>query len=565
MNKLLCLSLAIVTLLLFSCAVNEPASAGSVNGKSISKDDFYSSYRGHYTMFSYQNGRIPDNNEKQSIFSETWVNITRSLILRNYYQKYKISTTMREVIDTLSTSIPQHVKVSQAFAKNGKFDKNLYLQSLLTDRPENMSALRKQYQEYLIPNQKLQAKLIERELISKQEAAQIGKILASKADITLNVFSATGLDESISDNEISAYYQAYLPKYRLKPYTRFAYCTVPVIPDEEDYLQSKIIADSIYTQLNSGATAEEIIHARADKTGMLSLIDHGYQKSADIPAEIQNQFLNIVDGTCTSPQREDKGWIIYQKVQSTKTLTLYRSIRIQSLPRSSSLAEPETTAKRIMDLAMSIGLKNAAEEFGVSYLETQRLDPDSLAFEVRDVVGMLNKKLKAATAGSIFEPMYSADLAAWLVIEVIENQTKLYQSLDEVRSAIHTELSGERLKDMNKLSAREWIANPNKQAPNNMQVVAMKNVNAYSSWENQPLTNYYYQALKAHLANTPPPIIELEGKLVVPVSSNQQFSKDKVSAAQIRDTYIKTLPPDWFNQWLDTQVKHAKVVINISR
>jgi hypothetical protein len=562
MNKLLYLPLVVILLLAYSCAVNTADSAGSINGKPISLEDFYSAYRGHYTMFSYQNGRSPDKDEQQAIFKDTWLNITRAVILKNYYQKYKISATVRETIDTLSNNVPPHIVQSKVFQTNGKFDKKLYLQSLLTDKPENLAALRKQYQEYLIPNQKLQHVLVEKELISKGEADQIGKILTSKADLVLNIFDPNSLEVVISDNEINSYYQTNLLKYRLAPYCRLAYCYIPVVPDEEDYQTSKAVADSICALINNGTTAEELIHSRSQYTGMISLTDHGYVKTTDLPEDLQQLLANIADGTCTNPIREDKGWVIHQKVQSTKTLTLYKTINIQSLARAASLIAPETTAKRVRDLSLSLGLKKAADEFNLKYIETERMTQDSLTFIATDMLGALKKKLKTAPAGYVFEPLFSSELSAWLLIAVVENQTKDYQSIDEVRDSIRSELLVNRRSEQNLISAKQWVNNPGLTPPANMHSIALGVSDVNSVWNGISLTNVYYQSMKAHLGKTPLPVIEVDGKVIVPVVSNLQFTKEKVKPNQIRDIYVKTLPVDWFNKWLDQQVTQAKVVIN---
>lgn len=561
MNKLLYLLLIIASLFAYSCAVNETDSAGKINGKSISMEEFYSAYRGHYAMFGYQNGRSPDKDEKQKIFNDTWVNITRSLILRDYYQKYKINVSTREAIDTLSNTIPAHILASRVFQTDGKFDKKLYIQSLLTDRPENLGALRKQYQDYLIPNQKLQARLIERELISKSEARQITKILGSSADITLNIFDPQKLEVPISDNEISSYYQENLNKYRLKPHYRLAYCNFPVIPDEEDHLQSKALADSIHSLLLQGKTAEEILQARTKDTGMLSLMDHGYQKTLDLPAAVSGLFATMPDAGYSDPLREDKGWVIYHKVQSTKTLTLYRSIRIQSLPRSSNLASPETVARRLMDLALSIGLREAADEFGYGYNETEKLNPDSLSFVATDIQGQLMKKLKSAAPGTIFEPIYSAELSSWLLIEVLENQSKQYQSLDDLKDSIKTELASTRRNEQNMLLAKQWIAAPSPANSLNLSVEKLSGVNSKTLWHSQTLTNIYYRAMKAFMDKTAPPVVEQNNLLIVPLVTNAQFSKTDISDQQIRDTFINTLPANWFTVWLNALVEQAKVQI----
>ncbi len=83
--------------------------------------------------------------------------------------------------------------------------------------------------------------------------------------------------------------------------------------------------------------------------------------------EVQNALSGLKNGRCRTLLYE-KGWIMYQKIQSTKTLTLYNTIFVQALPKTASLLAPETQAQQIMKLALNIGLQQAADEFGISYI-----------------------------------------------------------------------------------------------------------------------------------------------------------------------------------------------------
>ncbi|GAB1467400.1 hypothetical protein MASR2M64_00680 [Candidatus Cloacimonadota bacterium] len=552
----------ITSLFLFtSCATNPGSNAGKVNGTIIPTDEFVNSYRGHFSNFSFQAGRSPDMEEKQLIFKETWKNITKYVILKDYYQKYKITASMREVIDTLTTSIPDHVLTSPVFVVNDVFNKQLYIQSLLTDRPENMAALRKHYQENLIPILKLKTKLVENELISAAESKQIAKILASNADLQLFLFDPSEVKVLISDNEISTYYSSHLEDFSLQPYHKLAYSLIPVVPDADDHAVSKALADSIYYMLNEGISAGEIIHANQGTSGILTLVKHGYVKTADLPLEIKQEFDILRDGACTAVQRNELGWVLHQKVQSTKTLTDYQSIIVQSLARSSTLAAPETQARRLMDLSLSIGLKEAANEFELPYTASGRMAADSLNFDAPDVKGIILKKLHKAVSGAILEPVYSSALSAWIVVEVLENQTQNTKSLEQVRDFITTKITKIRSNEINLQRAENWAATDRLTSSVLPPSVTLTNASSATVWDNQALSGLYYQAVKAHLDKQTPPAIKHKGILVVPIVHKLNFTKEKASPVEIRQAYVQTLPGNWFDKWLDTKVAEAKVYI----
>ncbi len=561
MNKLLILTFAAALLLLASCATNPGNSAGRVNGTNIPTDEFVGAYRGHYANFSFSAGRSPDQEEKILLFKETWKNITRYVILKDYFQKYKITASQREVIDTLSSSIPAHILASNLFKTDGKFDKQIYLQSLTNDRPENLSPLRKHYQENLIPIMKLQAKLIENELISPAESKQIAKILSSNADIELFIFDPKEVEVKISESEINSYYGNNLTRYSLKPYHRIAYSLVPVVPDSDDHMLSKALADSVCQAINSGVSAEDIIHSTNSGSGLMTLVDKGYVKTAELPADLQQEFSLLPDGACSPPQRSETGWTIHQKLQSTKSLTQYRTIIVQSLARTVTLSTPELKAKNLMNLALSIGLSEAANEFDLAYTESEAIKPDSLNFNAPELKKQLLKKLRSAPAGTILEPQYSTTLSAWIVIEVLENQTKEVQPLDEVRSLITAELTEIRRKEINLQRAQSWTAAQRLISSYLPPSVLLTGANIDTVWQDKPLDSVYYQAAKAFMNKLEFPAVEHNGVLIVPAVNTLRFTDQKVPAEQIRRAYVRILPSDWFDKWLETKVREAKVSI----
>lgn len=552
----------IILLGTISCATNAPGAAGVINGRPISVEEFYSAYRGHYAMFSYNNGRVPDKDEKNRIFNETWQNITKSIILKDYYAKYKITTDPKEVLDTLSSSIPQHILQSTRFQVNGKFDNTIYMQSLLTDRPENLSALRRHYQVNIIPILKLQHKLIEKELITSKISQHIQKVMVSEADMNLYIFDSARMTPIVSDNDVNTFYQANLATYRLQPYYRIAFGLVPVIPDSLDHQYAKAVADSVCSFLNSGISYEEIKAARAKQTSLLSMIDYGFVKSSELPEDIKNLLLPLTDGTCTIPQQSGNGWIIYQKLQSTKTLTQYRSVFVQSLPRTESLIHPETTARRLMNLALNIGLEEACDEFDFKFSQSERMHPDSLKLPASDIKGQLLKRLKVAKAASIIEPLYSAELSAFVVVEVLENQDKEFIALNEVKAAITEELSVQKRRDMALQLVKQWQSEPN--STDQYQVVKLSAVNMDSSLESYPLDVLFYKGVSAFMEKQEAPIVTQNNLFIVPTVLALRATNRKVSPLQIRKAFTNSLPENWFEQWLSDQVAKAKVVRNIN-
>ena len=123
------------TLLTAACASSQGPLAGRVNGSPIPRDNYISEYRGLFTKFWMTNERAPGIDEKNEIVRQTWRNITKDVILRQHFERYKIGSSVVEAIDTLKANPPAYIVKSPVFQSNGAFDQSLYQQSLLYGQP----------------------------------------------------------------------------------------------------------------------------------------------------------------------------------------------------------------------------------------------------------------------------------------------------------------------------------------------------------------------------------------------------------------------------------------------
>lgn len=552
-----CFSLVTIIMLLssFGCAIATDGLAGRINGEPIRKDEFYSSYRGHYAIFSYKNGHSPDQKEKEKLVKETWLNITRTVILRDHYRRYKLSASPSEVLDTLSKNIPVHILQSNLFKVNGQFDEKLYQLSLNTDKPENLSALRRQYQEFYIPSQKLKTKLIEKELLTLSEKKRMERIVSGKATLELNIFDQNKTISQVSEGEIAAYYMENQGQFLQEPLIKLNYCRLPVVTDATDLQTAQLVADSVLTQLRRGRTMEEL--ALNDPHKQLSFIEHGFVKSAELPAELASILNSLSDGEYSSAQAEMNGWVIYQKVQNTKTLTFYRSLFIQSIPRSASLSAPEALAKRLQSLAISIGLSEAANEFDLKLFSLPVQNPDSLDIFRSDLSKHLDK-IRQSPSGTVWEPLYSAEKSAWFVFEVASNQQRKLKTLDEVKIEIRELLARNNSQKMNLKRALAWQADPSSNPAD--QKIILEDVNWETSHPEYPIPKLFVKAMHSYLDKDAPSIIAHRHLLIIPVVRSWSPGSEKATQTQIQTAFSLSLPDDWFDKWLDQEVSQAKVI-----
>ncbi|MCD8480675.1 MAG: SurA N-terminal domain-containing protein [Candidatus Cloacimonetes bacterium] len=242
--------LLISALILASCSGPRGNSAGIINGTRISYPEYIRALQGNTIDFRSVTNRAPDDAEKRQIFNETWRNLSMRVILNDYYKKYDINVSEAEVLDSLSNNIPHFIRSSEVFFTDGKFDSELYQQSLRYDRPVNLSTLRNRYFNDHIPIQKLKPHIIDNELLSKKTRQNIASIMASTVDFDLLVFDPKQMNVVISEQELRGYYQQNLDKYAMEPIYSLSYLSLPITLQEIDLNYSYSVADSIYEEIS---------------------------------------------------------------------------------------------------------------------------------------------------------------------------------------------------------------------------------------------------------------------------------------------------------------------------
>lgn len=561
-SKTIALSALLCCLLLaFSCSTNRAALAGKINGTPITYSEYMDSFRGHYNNFQVLNNRAPDNQEKEQIKRQTWLDATKHVILKDLFARYKISASLQETLDTLRQSIPDYLQNSPLFVKNGVFDRGSYLQSLEFDTPENLQPVRKQYQEYLIPIMKLKEALISDQLLTAKEKKLATRILQSKADIDWIVLDSRSIDPLLTEEEILRRYEQNLPQYRLESFYSLVYFRIPVTYSKSDIRSSTLLADSLYQELMLGDTAAEVLARRKTSFPQLSFKNSGLIKNNDLDPALYSLFTRMEEGSYNFPLADSEGLTIYQLEKRTKSMSSFNTLLIPYIPSESSISLSRSEAENVQKLISAIGLEAASAELELSYNQTGRLKPLASWIDDSVIVNSILDQLPGKKPGYVFAPLYCAELRSWLVVQVKENQLDKYQPLAEVRAAITEELSALKRAEMLKYQA-ERIVSTDSELPSTARILSLKGMDAQSTLLDKNVESIFYLALRAHLTKAKQQYHPLDGYILIPkVLAVSQNKKLKIAPAAIRRNFVASLAPNWFDTWLNERMKKAQLRI----
>jgi len=565
MRKLALLACLAILLFLAACSSISGDSVGVVNGRRIPYDEFIASYRSHYENFYTENGRAPDIEEKRQLEQQTWLNITKYVILQDYYRRYTITVTHEEVIDSLSTNPPDYIRNSPWFQVNGTFDTSSYLQSLNFDSPRNLRPVRKHYFDNVIPILKLKEKLIDNEFLTRRERENVARVLGGTASIDWLIFDSNRQNIRIADNEIESYYNANLQNYLKEPFYSFSYAKVPARVSEADLAYTMALQDSVMQFLSEESGLESLVNSSFGRREGLSVFDTGYLFIPDLPAELKNQINDLQPGDCSTPLQTPSSIDFYRMEHMTRSMVKFTKLSIPIKARETSITVARRDAENLRQLSASIGFAQACEEMDIEVLRLERLKPGDQWLGDAELEQQFQRVMASSTSGTYLEPLFSPTHSAWIVLYLNEKQTNAPRSLDEVRDEINAILVNNRKTELTIQQARVWLDQnqPIYALPGtdtNIQVLSLSNQSYTDSLNQLNVSNLYYKAVMGYLKRQTPQYFQMGDLILVPLVRSYTVDQDsQTSYQEIRKAFVQNLEPNWFDLWMNERVRIAKV------
>lgn len=559
----ICLLLILISVLMAACVTKTANMAGKVNGTAIPNNEYMAEFRNRWDAFSIQNNRPPNSDEKSLLVTQTWQNITKDVILRQHFKKYSITATMQEAIDSLKARPPAYILTSPLFMVDGRFDSASYYQSLDYDRPENLTMLKRQYQAYYVPIAKLKNMLIEKEMLSASDKALINKIVTGTADIDWVVIDSNELDAVVTDSEVQEYYQANQTRWILEPRFSLGYVSLPVNPSGVDNQFAKALIDSLASNSSDPKNMEGFL----TKHPSIHTKDSGYVFLMDLDPQIKMMLSSLSEGQFSSPYSSSGEWRVIQMVQMTKSMVIYITYSVPVQASLGTAAAMLAKANMLKDMVRQLGYKQAAGEMDLSHQEHIDLTPDTKWIDDTAIMSQVNDMLSTVQGGYVFEPIYYPARSAWIVIQLTDNQNKRYRSISDMKPEIVAELRVVRQNEIAMRNAMDWLKDTprsitdSKSLPGS-RIVSSKNVGIGSAIESIPIKDIYFDAMNRHFTKQSIQAYSAGSLVLIPfVQSFAPSNQTSVSRETLRYFYAFSLGKDWFNNWMNTQVKNASVRI----
>jgi len=556
-----------LALTLFSCASTQEHIAGTVNGQAIPMDQFASSHRGHYENFYILNERGPSMEEKNEIIKLTWKDITKHVILQQQFRRFNITSSLQEALDTLHINPPVYIVSSPRFQKDGVFDRALFVQALRYDQSEEIQAVIRQYRDYYVPIAKLKQKLIRKELMTSRDKKLIKNVLNAVVDLELISIDPSLKEVSIKDEEVQFYYDTNPGKFALEPKYSVAYGYLRLDASEEDISLCQAHADTLYQLLQKGADPAELIKKPTYKDRQVSWAQSGFMRISDMDQKLYVQLCQIKAGQYLPPYTQPGSTAIHRLDQMTKSMISYSTIKIPHLPGSETVDRDKARALQSAMLLETIGYEATEHELDLQFTIKKNIPFNSQwQLDTPDNRPNEEEMLKTLRKGYVPEPVFSYEQSGWLLMQVTDVMPLTRKPVAEVADQIRRIITKAKAHDYALKDAQYAILNNSftslkNQAETKSQLLTAQSIDHMDAELLDK--NILFESILGKLRNEEPKAYQKDGLIVVPLVQNIKYRKQKVDNTRLYLYFEKSLPADWFDQWMDEQVKKAKIVYKI--
>ncbi len=455
------LVIVIIALLfsVFSCSRRSTDYVGMVNDQPITIQQYNTALRNQYESHILKTGFAPNDITWQKITDQAWDNIVEGIVFKQLLDEHDITVTYQEVTDYLMDleNIPEIILNSQHFRDNDVFDIEKYHSSLLESDPIDLSWLTRYYYNIYLPQQKLEARVFSSSDLPERDIREEFIAQNSSANVSIIHFPPDRFEKIIvSDTEVRDYYNRNRTDYALEPYATINYMIIPLIPSRSDSLRTKAVIDSVYTELQDDVDFRFLARNVSDGETSGRGGELPFLPLDELPSRVRSTVQNLPEGSYTRPFSTSDGWVIYMVDSKTRDLIKLREIFIEHNPSEKTQKDKYEDIVNIRNLALELGIPLTADQFDIDYYTAEKLTPENSDIpklgKSHSIVGRaINSK-----PGRILEPLYRRDLRSYILIEIVDNQSRDFKPLQAVSDDIRSLLSRKKQHEASQQKAEEY-------------------------------------------------------------------------------------------------------------
>ncbi len=424
----------------------------SVNGEDVMYLAWESAVQNLETQESQRLGRGISLDERRQLEDRAFDELVNDILLRQEYERRGISVTDAEVIDAARVSPPPGVEENPDFQTDGQFDLAKYQRFLTSPlaRQQGLLVGLEGYYRSEIPKQKLFDQIASDVWTSDARLWQLYKDRNDSAKVSfvaLRPESVTSTDVSVTDAEISAYYNAHRDQYDRPARAVLSLVAVERSVTAADSAAARTNIEQLRDEIMQGADFAAVATRESDdSTSAINGGDLGRGTRGRFVAPFEEAAYALSEGEVSPPVRTQYGWHLI-KVGRRRADTLdLRHILISISQSDSSSAKTDRQADRLAALASSATdpamFDSAASELSLPISSVVATENEPLSFAGRYVPGVSAWAFSGVTVGESSDLQDSPD--AYYVARLDSLRDGGVAPLDDVKDDVRQQIEREK-------------------------------------------------------------------------------------------------------------------------
>ena len=438
----------LVALLLSACATNT-SHVGRVNKHWIDEAEFVAHLRFGFERHALEHNFAPNTQQRRQIADETWDRIVEGYVILDLFNRYNISVSTREVLDTLRTNIPELMLNSPRFTdENGLFDMETYLSSLMTDRPIDLAWLRDHYRTTIIPTQKLQNLVIARRRVSEREIRDFYALRYSEVDMDVFLFNSDSVcptSITVTDREIEVYYENNRFSFFVEPSIDLNWVTFSVSPSENDLRNVQNLADSLFNEINSGQSFASLARSYSAQPYARLGGAVGFMAIDDFHQELAQKIRSSTEGEAIPPILLDNAWWIIRVEERTPNMARLNIIKLEITPSRETIEATRRDMERFVELSNIIGFPRAASELRLELFHQSGLSMRNSVIPSLGNVGNVLQGIMGLPERTVLTPILIADEEFYVIFQIDGRADGRFRRIYEAMDEIHDKLKQQKI------------------------------------------------------------------------------------------------------------------------
>jgi peptidyl-prolyl cis-trans isomerase D len=298
-----------------SARARATGAVGSVDGRTISHEEWLGTLNDQRAQFRQRFGADPVDRDEKGVETQAWRSIVARRLFEAEARREGIKVTPREVVLAMQTSPPSIVTTQPAFQTNGQFDPQKYA-AALRDPNNNWSGVEQIVRDQL-PVRKLQERLLASIKLSEPELKEAFHDRFDRATATVLMVPAsrdTGLPPP-TEADLQRVYEKYKSRFMTSARTQLEMLIVPKSIGEPEVKLAQETAQDLVRRARAGEDFASLVRDYSDLKGGQEggVIDRIFQPGEFGP-ELGPKIAAMKIGDVADPLRDGTRFIVFRLV-----------------------------------------------------------------------------------------------------------------------------------------------------------------------------------------------------------------------------------------------------------